>query len=104
MKVKIPREVKYLTHKYQVRFDSTALNSMGVSGVTRHIYQDILLDKDHMSKSETDQIFLHEYIHIIERHTGMRLEDNDIERISEGLAELLFSTLGIEFDWSDIKG
>ena len=103
MKVKIPKTVKFLTHTYKIRFDSTALNSQGTQGMVRHIYQDIILDKDHTAKSETDQIFLHEYIHIIERHTGMKLDDSDIERITEGLAELLFTSLGIEFDWSLIK-
>ena len=103
MKVKIPKEVKFLTHTYKIRFDSMELNSQGASGLTRHLYQDIILDRDHTAKSETDQIFLHEYIHIIERHTGMKLDDSNIERITEGLAELLFTSLGVEFDWSLIE-
>jgi len=67
------------------------------------LYQEIVLDRSCQPKSEVGQIFLHEFMHVIERHMGMKLEDNDIERISEGFYDLLVNNLGLEFDWSDIK-
>ena len=98
--VKIPREIKLLTHIYKIRFDTKDLASLGASGLTRHLYQEIILDNNASPKSEVDQIFLHEYLHVIERHLCVKIDDADVERISEGLAELLFTSLGIEFDWS----
>ena len=71
--------------------------------MTRHLYQKIYLDKDATPRSEVDEIFLHELIHIIERHMGMKFDDMDIERLAEGLCIILFDNLGIEFDWSNIK-
>ena len=103
MRIKIPKKIRFLSHTYTIRFDTKQLASAGTSGLTRHLYQDIILDGVTNPKSEINQVFLHEYIHIIERHTGMKLEDPDIERISEGFAELLFTILGIELDWSLVK-
>jgi len=104
MKVKIPRELRVLTHTYTVKYDSKNLISAGSQGLTRHLFQEILLDNQNLPLSELNQVFLHEYIHTLERHFCMHLEDGDVERISEGLAILLFDSLGIEFDWSDIEG
>ena len=103
MKVKIPREIKLLTHTITVKFDPKAVYSAGTCGITKHIYKEIILDNYNLPKSELDQVFLHEYLHVVERHFAVKLDDNDIERISEGLANFLFNNLGIEFDWSDIQ-
>ena len=103
MKVKIPKEIKLLTHTYKIKFDTKELASAGTGGLTKHLYQEIILDNVAYKPSEVDQIFLHEYIHVIERHLCVKLDDADVERISEGLADLLFNNLGIEFDWSLIK-
>ena len=103
IKVKIPREIKILTHTYKIRFDTKELASVGAGGLTKHLYQEIVLDNKISPKSELDQIFLHEYIHTIERHFCVKINDDDVERISEGLAELLFTNLGIEFDWGLIE-
>jgi len=103
MKVKIPKKIKTLTHTYKIRFDAKQLLSSGTMGLTRHLYQEIILDNKSTPKSELDQIFLHEYIHVIERHFCVKLDDADVERLSEGLAELLFNNLNLEFDWSLIK-
>ena len=100
MKVKIPKEIRLLTHKYKIRFDTKELASAQAGGLTRHLYQEIILDNVANPKSEVDQIFLHEFLHVIERHLCVKIDDADVERISEGLAELLFTSLGIEFDWS----
>ena len=102
MKVKIPRQIKFLTHKYTIRFDEKELVSTGTIGLTRHLYQELLLSKKTLPKSELDQVFLHEFVHIIERHMCVKLDDADVERISEGFAELLFNNLDIEFDWGKI--
>ena len=103
MKVKIPKTLRLLTHNIGVKFDVKQTQSLGTCGVTRHLYQDIILDNITLPKSELDQVFLHEYIHVIERHFCVKLEDADVERISEGLAVLLFNDLDIEFDWSEIE-
>lgn len=104
LKIKIPKEIKILTHTYKIKFDAKELVSSGTGGLTRHLYQQIILDNKAYPPSELNQIFLHEVMHLIERHFCVRLEDVDTDRISEGLAEFLFNNLGIEFDWSNIKG
>ena len=103
MKIKIPKHIKLLTHSYKIRFDTKALTSAGTCGLTRHLYQDIIIDKASLPPSEVDQVFLHELLHVIERHFIVKLDDADIDRIAEGLAVILFDNLGIEFDWSEIE-
>jgi len=103
MKVKVPQKIKILTHTYNIRIDSRFTMGAGAQGITRHIYQEIILDGI-QPKSELDQVFLHELIHTIERHFCVKLDDPDVERISEGLAIILFDNLGIELDWSDVEG
>ena len=103
MKVKVPSKINFLTHEYTVMFGAKELASQGCVGLTRHLYQEIILDNTTTPKSEVDQTFLHEFVHVIERHTGMKFDDADIERLSEGIADLFFRTLGIELDWSEVE-
>ena len=91
-----------LTHTYDIEFNDKELASMGMCGITRHLYQKILLDTV-SPLTERNVIFLHELIHTIERHTGMKLDDMDIDRLAEGLGVFLFDNLGLEFDWSDFN-
>jgi len=72
-------------------------------GIVRHLYQDILLDNTTLPPSELIQVFIHEYIHVIERHFCVKLEDSDVDRIAEGFTTLLVDNFGLEFDWSDIE-
>ncbi len=103
MKVKVPPEIKILTHKYKVRSNSKELVAVGAMGLTRHLHQEIILDTHNIPLSELNQTFLHELLHIVERHLGAKIDDSDIDRLSEGLAEILFDNFGIELDWSGIK-
>ena len=103
MKVKVPRILRLLTHTCEVKFDTKRVVSAGTCGLTRHLYQDITLDNTTLPQSEVDQVFLHEYIHFLERHFCMSLKEDEVERLAEGLAVLLFNDLGLEFDWSEIE-
>lgn len=101
MIIKIPKKIRILTHTYTIRFASKDLISYGSSGLTKHLHQEILLEPHH-AKSEIDQTFLHELIHVIERHLTIKIDDPDVDRLAEGLALFLFDSLGIELDWSNI--
>jgi hypothetical protein len=103
MKIKVPKQLRVLTHTYDVKLDSRQVFSAGTCGITKHLFQEIILDDKNLPPSELNQVFLHEYIHTLERHFCVKLEESDVERLSEGLAILLFDSLGIELDWSDIK-
>jgi len=103
VKIKVPQEIKLLTHTIKIRFDVKQVISQGTCGITRHLFQDIMLDNLTLPTSELNQVFLHEYIHVIERHFALKLDDNDVERLAEGLSVLLFDSLNIELDWVDIK-
>ena len=103
MKIKVPKQMRLLTHNITIRFDAKHVIAQGTCGLTRHLYQDIILDNISLPPSELNQVFLHEYIHVIERHFCLKLDDADVERLAEGLSVLLFDTFNIELDWSLIE-
>lgn len=103
MKVKVPKTIKLLSHTYSVRSDSKELVTVGALGLTRHLHQEIILDTHNIPPTELDQTFLHELLHVVERHFNMKIDDADIDRLSEGLAVILFDNFGIKLDWSDIQ-
>jgi len=101
MIIKVPRKVKMASHTYGIKCDSRQSLSAGTCGLTRHIYQEIIMDPS-WPLSQKNQTLLHEVMHLIERFWVVKLDDNDIDRIAEGLAVFLFDNLGIELDWSDV--
>jgi len=101
MKIKVPVKLKIASHEYTIRDDIKQLMSNTVVGEVRHVYHDIILDFNRLP-SELTQTFLHEYLHCIERFWNVKLDDNDVDRLAEGMA-VLFNNLGIELDWSNIK-
>ena len=103
MKVKIPKEIRLLTHTYKIRTSAKETRALGTVGLSRHYHQDIIIDRASLPRSEYEQVFFHEVLHVIERHFSMTFEDNDIDRLAEGLVAILFDGLGIELDWSGIK-
>ena len=103
MKVKIPKEIRLLTHTYKIRSSSKETRANGAMALSRHFHQDIIIDKATMPRSEYEQAFFHEVLHVIERHFSMNFTDEDIDRLAEGLVAILFDNLGIELDWSAIK-
>lgn len=103
MKIKVPKEIKLLSHTYQVRSNTKELISAGAMGLTRHLFQWINVDTRNVPPTERDQTLLHELFHVIERHFNLKIEDEDIDRFSEGFASILFDSFGIKLDWSDIK-
>ncbi len=103
MKVKVPKTIKILSHTYKIRFGVKDLIAAGAMGLTRHLHQEIILDGTNIPPSELNQTLLHELMHIVERHFCLKMGDDDIDRISEGMAVVLFDAFGIELDWSGIK-
>ena len=103
MKVKIPKEIRLLTHTYKIRSNTMETREHGALAMSRHYHQDIIIDKRSFPPSEYEQSFLHELLHVVERHFSMSFDDNDIDRLAEGIAAILFDGLGIELDWSEIK-
>jgi len=102
MKVVIPRQIKMASHTYGIELNRVKCSGAGTIGLCNHLEQKIYID-DISAKSQLDQALLHEIMHMIERFFVVRIDDNDIDRIAEGLAILLFDNFGIEFDWGLVK-
>lgn len=102
MKIKVPKRIKIASHTYEVAFDNRATDSAGTMALTRPLYETILLSKE-AKEGWRNQLFLHEVLHMIDRFWFTQISEENLERLSEGLAVFLFDNLGIELDWSEIK-
>ena len=100
--IKIPREIKVCSHTYKVELSSDVSFKHNSIGIVKHDEQKIIIDSNN-AKSQIDQTFLHEYMHLVERFLVVKLDDADVDRIAEGIAILLKNNLNITLDWSDIK-
>jgi len=102
MKIKIPKQIKIGIHAYRVEFNSLLWHEEALKGCANHLKQVIQLDPA-LAESQKCVTFLHETIHVINDNYRCKLDDDEVDRIAQGFAELLQDNFGIEFDWSLIK-
>ncbi len=102
MRIKIPKQIKICSRTYTIKIDSKTCMGAGSTGLTRHQFDDILLD-DIVPVGQMNQILLHEILHVIETVFTIKIDDADTDRLAEGFLIFLQDNLGIEFDWSAIK-
>ena len=102
MKVKVPKEIKIATHVYRVRYDPHMRHDEACYGQVNHREQTIDIETS-IPLSVRNQTLIHEIVHIVDKVYVCRMDEDDLERLSNGMAELLFNNLGIELDWSEIE-
>ena len=76
-------------------------NDEGFRGAVNHRTQVIELEPA-LLPSVLLFVLLHEVLHIIEDKGYIHIDESDISRFAEGVAELLVNNWKIEFDWSKI--
>ena len=100
VKVKVPREIQIGCHVYGI-----FLKDKTIPEDDAHInypLEDIRI-KDNIPTTRKAVVFIHESLHLINVVFSCGITDEEtVERLSEGLGQLLFSNMGIELDWSDI--
>ena len=102
MKVKVPKRIKIGINTYSVSFLADEVLNDNEFGACWHRKQYITVDpSSHPTQRYTT--FLHELIHLIEKSYVFRIEDDNVDRIAQGMGEFMRDNLGIEFDWGDIK-
>ena len=102
MKVKIPKEIKIGVYPYRVIPTPHLKLNKGNWGTTNHTEKTIVLDSA-LPSLELNQTLIHEVLHIISVVFMCSLDEDNVERLANGMGEFLFDNLGIEFDWSDIR-
>lgn len=104
MKVKVPLSLKFGSRNFPIELDQFLLRDNGHLGETHYRKEAIILDA-HCSNGNKFITLIHEVLHIINDQYQTNLDEDNIDRISEGIADLLINGFGFEFDWSnfDIK-
>ncbi len=100
MKVKIPKQIRVGSHIYLLSIDNSIWKEECQQGQANHFRKTIKVDP-HIVSSERNVTLLHETIHVISAVYNVAIEEADVDRIAQGMAELLFNNLEIEFDWSE---
>ena len=102
VKIKIPNKVKIASHEYRIEFNPLLWHEEGLKGCANHIKQKIQVDPV-LAPSQKLTTLLHEINHIISEVYRCKLDEDEIDKMAQGMAELLVDNWGIELDWSDIK-
>jgi len=100
--IKIPKQIQIGGHTYQVFYKPYLSSDSGNRGRINHRKQVIHIEPENPI-SQQNVTILHEIIHFTENIFSLNLTDEDTDRISEGLLQVLSDSFGIEFDWSDIE-
>ena len=103
IKVKVPGEIKIGIYPYKIDLVPNLKLNKGNWGTTNHTEKTIVLDSG-LPLLELNQTLLHEVFHVVSVVFMCGLDEDNVERLANGMGELLFDNLDIEFDWSDIKG
>ena len=102
MKVKIPSSIKLGAYTYTLSLQENYKLNRGTWATTNHTLSEITIESA-LSPSERDLTLLHECLHIISEIYRLNLDEDNIERLQNGLGELLFRDLDIKFDWSEVR-
>ena len=93
--MKIPDKLKVAGHTYKVKWDDKGLVKQHLVGNANNDFKEILLCRHYKSKrarakSELEETFLHEVLHVIDRHyNNDSLTEKVIGRLSQGLYQVL---------------
>ena len=100
--IKVPKEIQIGGHTYKLYFNEM-VEKDGHYATLLHDSQEVWFCKGR-PQTQMVQTFLHEMVHIISRaYCVSRLEERDIDLLSEGLMQLLVSNFGITMNWGDIE-
>ena len=102
MKIKVPKTVKIGANQYSVFTKKDMKFHEGHNGESSHIRQVIVVDAIY-PPTENFSTLLHECLHLISDQYYCELDEANIERLSNGLCDVLINSFQIELDWSDIE-
>ena len=102
MKIKIPTEIKCGAHIYHVHFDEKILLAKQYTGITEHD-EFIIGIEPRLKSTNRDECLIHEILEVVKRIYSIELGHDDLDRMAEGLLDVLHNSFGLEFDWSEIK-
>lgn len=103
MKVKIPREIKVCgVYPYKINYNPHIRDDEGYAGFINFRTEEITI-LPHLASRAKDEDLLHELIHAFENAYHFSITEEVNHRIAEGFLDFMLNSLGIEFDWSDIR-
>lgn len=100
--IKVPKQIQVGGHSYKVLYKSHLSKDDDIRGCIRHRQQEIWIEPEN-PLSQKNATILHEIMHFANVIFSIDLTESAIDRIAEGLFQVLSDSFEIEFDWSDIS-
>lgn len=98
--IKVPPTIELGSHIYEVLFDA-AQEDREFRGTFSDRRHKILLNPE-LHPQQLRITYLHEVLHTLFNFIGVTPPETDVIRLAEGLGEVLFTNLGIDFDFSTV--
>ena len=102
MQIKIPKVIEVGAHPYTIKYDDELVEEEGLLGKHEHKKLTITIYPNQLPTNKMTT-FIHEHLHAT---SLVFCRDHVPEEMVLGLAEgmtQLFTQLGIEFDWSEVR-
>jgi len=97
MNIKVPKKLKCGSQVYKMKQVDDLIIEQGNVGEQRPHTGYIVIDKRLQKQRKTD-VLIHEYLHAVDQNYLLNFDDNTIDRVAHGMAELL-QCLGIVLEW-----
>ena len=103
MEIKIPKTISGGgIHSYRIGYKTNLKVDEGATGFLNHRKQVIAIDPA-FPELERGVTFWHEALHKVSGEYSCNLDEDDTDRLAEGIVAILVKDFGIKFDWSDIE-
>ena len=88
--MKIPNKLKVGGHEYKVQITKTYDEAKGYNnwGRTNHAKLKIYIDSE-INQSKKEETFIHELLHTVDHHIGSILKEDQVNRISNSLYQVI---------------
>lgn len=100
--VKVPAVVELGSHEYEILFDEAHTGDKEFRGVFSSRMHKILLNPS-LGHQQLRVTYIHEVVHAICDLGSVGAPEQDVAIIAEGIGELLFRGLGMDFDFSSVR-
>jgi len=102
MKVKVPQNISIGAYDYKIGYASGLVSDFKFLGQAIADKQIIKIEPDTTAQTKGISLW-HELIHSIADVYGCGLDEDNINRLAQGVSSIVSRDFGIEFDWINIS-
>ncbi len=102
MKVNVPQTGRVGSRTIRIKYEENMCQNYHKIGQSRLDSSEMAVDPSFPAESKYQTLF-HEIIHAVSDTYSCDLQEDNVDRLAEGLVGVLRYDFGIELDWKNIK-